>query len=185
MNTKVAAFTALLFTGATTVPGCNVDDLADDIATDQQALLTGTAFYDIGPGTQCSVGGVTMHCCPNVNGSRSVMIGLRLDQNKIKCQPLGDNGFADTTFLDTSRTQRNGMLACPLGSLMRGFHADKSLLLCIFPPHSIQSSLDFVDTGTQDGVGHVCGSNGTAFRYAMAGIRVDQNKFTCDTDGLL
>jgi hypothetical protein len=73
-------------------------------------------------------------------------------------------------------TQRNGMHACPQGWVMVALHADHNWLACRQP--ATAPVFEFVDTGTQDRNGqpmHVC-SPGSA----MAGIRVDQNKFTCD-----
>jgi hypothetical protein len=45
------------------------------------------AFYDPPPGgnkTQCTVGGVTMHCCPR----DSLMIGADANKDVFKCAPI-------------------------------------------------------------------------------------------------
>src|SRR5579872_3326220 len=110
----------------------------------QAALFSGAAFYD--SGSQCTVGGVTMHCCPYKNGMLTVMVGARIDQNVFKCQPIGLAQNSDTSFLDTS-TQRNNMHACPFGSLMRGLHVGLNDLTCLYPQH--QPLTEFVDNGTQ------------------------------------
>ena len=71
--------------------------------------------------TACTVGGVSMHCCP----TGSAMIGLRLDYNVFKCAPLTSPGGA-ITLSKTMRSNLNGtnqtltnMLACPIGQVMK------------------------------------------------------------------
>jgi hypothetical protein len=133
---------------------------------DSALNLTGNWIYD--SGTQCSAGGATMHCCP----SGYVMIGAHIDRNVFKCGQV--TGFASpTVFLDVA-TQRNGMHACPWPTVMVGLHESANWLACrqlATPP-----VFEFVDTGTQDGFPmHVCQTGS-----AMAGIRIDQNRFTCD-----
>lgn len=193
MNTRTGLLGISAVTLIVSAMGCQGTNSDTTFGRNQQPLFTGAAFYDFS--NQCTVGGATMHCCPFKDGIPSVMVGARLDQNEFKCQPVNSweqNPSATPTWLDTG-TQRNGMHVCPVGSLMRGLHVDRNLLACISVP-GLAVTLprdagfvpfdEFVDTGTQDGVMHVCGSNGTGLQFAMAGIRADQNRFTCDTDGL-
>ena len=81
------------------------------------------AFYDPPPfsgqwPTQCTVGGVAMHCCPPGNA----MVGVHLDANTFKCAPLRSPGGEVT--LDTG-TVRNDMHVCPFGQVMVGLHTGK------------------------------------------------------------
>jgi hypothetical protein len=134
-------------------------------SVDSSLINLGGVFYD--SGTQCTVGGGTMHCCP----SGSVMIGAHVNDNVFKCAWLGST--PGPRFLDVG-TQRNSMHACPFGQLMVGLHAANNWLVCQNPGTTVQ--FEYVDTGTQDGYPmHVCASG-----YAMAGIHVAQNRFSCD-----
>lgn len=161
----------------------------------EQALevLVSTRFiydgYDGNPLTTCTVSDVTgrsatMHCCPK----GFAMTGAHLDRNVFKCSPLhwtiAREGIL--RFLDSSTAITVGgvtMHGCPSPSLMVGFHKDLNLLACMelkdstfgFPylPEDVRRSLD---AGTTDQFPmHVCKAGG-----AMAGIHVDQNKFTCE-----
>jgi hypothetical protein len=153
----------------------------EDVARQEDSLITTTAgtFYD--SGTQCTVGGTTMHCCPN----GYAMIGARLDQNVFKCAPL--QFPSGTRSLDTS-TQRAGMHACPYGQVMVGFHNALNRLACqTLPGTSVSGEYTdpvppplFPNTPTQDGYPmHVCSPNQG---YTMSGINVGQNKFLCASD---
>lgn len=142
---------------------------------DQESLNFSGVLYDAG--TQCTVGGATMHCCP----SGYAMIGARVDSNVFKC---AHTNFLNDRSLDLS-TQRNGMHACPYGKVMVGLHVGNNYLVCQTPVSPGVTS-EYVDgsPGTQDSWPmHVCypGStgSGTYSGYAMSGIRVDQNNFTC------
>ena len=153
----------------------------EDLASQSASLVTttGGAFYD--GGTQCTVGGTSMHCCPN----GYAMIGARLDQNVFKCAPLSST--SGNRFLDTG-TQRAGMHACPFGTVMVGFHDSLNRLACqTLPGININGEYTdpvpppkFPNTPTQDGYPmHVCTpSQG----YTMSGINVGQNKFLCASD---
>ncbi len=157
--------------------GCT-QEVETDVGESQVALFSGPAFYD--SVSQCTVGGVTMHCCPKVNNTPTVMVGVWLNVNIFKCQPLKP-GLLDTSFLDTS-TQRNNMHACPQGSLMRGLHVGRNDLACLWPQH--QPLTEFVDAHTlDDDAMHVCGQNNTSNTYAMAGIHASKDIYTCATDG--
>ncbi len=153
---------------ALVVLACSASCMADvDEQTGQEMseLNLGTSFYD--GGTQCSAGGVTMHCCPD----GSVMIGANIDRNVFKCgQTIGTGGLR---FLDIA-TQRNNMHACPWGTVMVGLHVGHNWLVCQAPPSA--PVFEYVDSSTQDPFPmHKC-SDGSA----MAGIHVDDNLFTCD-----
>ncbi len=146
-------------------PGDNDKDKDDVSVTESALIFTGVRSYDAG--TQCTVGGATMHCCP----IGYTMIGAHVDNNVFKCAQLYHG--AGFRFLDVG-TQRNGMHACPYGAVMAGLHVDRNYLACQYPIGGVAS--EYVDRGTQDGYPmHVCGSS----QDGMSGIHVDQNKFTC------
>jgi hypothetical protein len=129
------------------------------------------AFYD--GSTACTVGGVTMHCCP----SGTAMVGLRADQNVFKCAPLANPNGAVT--LDTG-TVRNNMHVCPFGQVVVGLHADLNLLACQSIPGDPITS-ERVDSGTTDGWPmHVC--DATFPTSAISGVRLDQNLLSCATN---
>lgn len=139
-----------------------------DVGLTQSALsLTGHWVYDAG--TQCTVNGVTMHCCP----SGYAMIGAHIDKNVFKCAQL--TAMAGSRYLDAG-TQRNGMHACPWGSVMVGLHAGRNMLACQRP--STSPYFEYVDgnPATQDGYPMHAWPNG----YAMAGIHDGKNLFSCD-----
>jgi hypothetical protein len=127
--------------------------------------------------TQCTVGGITMHCCP----PNMVMIGARIDKNVFRCEqapeptgvPLG------APFLDDN-TQINNMHSCPKGTVMVGLHAALNKLACAAAgPPEILRVLENFGPGLQDAFPmHVCSLNG-ASRGMMSGIRIDQNNFNC------
>ncbi|HEX6273745.1 MAG TPA: hypothetical protein VFZ53_11925 [Polyangiaceae bacterium] len=117
--------------------------------------------------TVCTVGGVSMHCCP----TGKAMVGVHLDQNKFKCATL--NNASGAVTLDAG-TVRNNMHVCPFGSVMVGLHRDLNLLAC----KQVGSiTTERVDTGTSDGTMHVC--QNPVNTEAMSGIHADQNRFTC------
>lgn len=162
----VGVMVAMAFSGCGVSDG--VDDSSDtpDLGESASPLALANPFYD--RGTNCTVGGVSMHCCP----SGTVMIGIHVSQNVLKCATLV-RGFSSGRTLDAG-TVRNDMHACPLGSLMVGIHVDRNLLTCQQSAEPV--SLEFVDAVTNDSFPmHVCPGN-----LAMAGIRVDRNLLTCD-----
>jgi len=139
---------------------------ADEPSGQEVSELTiGTSSYD--GSTVCSVGGVSMHCCPG----GAVMIGAQVAQNVFKCGTVA--GLGGLRFLDLATT-RNGMHACPSGAVMVGLNAANNWLACQFPPTA--PVIEFVDTSTADAFPmHIC-----PVGSAMAGISVSANKFTCD-----
>ncbi len=177
--------------------GCGaVDDAAGEspLATEKENLSFHGAPFDDGQNGnphQCVVNGLSLHCCPSVPGNvPSVMVGARLDQNVFKCAQLlsfnpsdGSPAFLDgpgrATF--TQRTEPNPyggsttMHACPLGSVMTGFHQYTNTLLCqrLANPN-LRERLD-PNGATQDSYPmHVCN-----FDEAMSGIHVALNSFFC------
>lgn len=146
-------------------------------------LTTGTPTFDTG--TQCTVTlpngtlPTTMHCCP----PGKAMVGI------------GANGFAHfkcasfpgvgSRFLDTG-TQRTftsniagagstTMHACPVGSVMVGFHGNLNRFAC----QSVLQSLPFTyrhDTAGADGM-KTCTPG-----YAMAGFHASQFRLGCASD---
>jgi hypothetical protein len=123
------------------------------------------ASYDYS--TQCTVGGVTMHCCPE----GTAMVGLHRDANIFKCAPLKQR--SGQRFLDPG-TQRNSMHVCPWGSVMVGLHADWNQLACEWIPGITDERVDY---GTNDTVMHTC--NWGKIDSAMSGVHLDWNQFSC------
>jgi hypothetical protein len=158
------------------------EESVEETATAASALDLTTTFYDgIGSPTQCSGFGVIMHCCP----SGFVMIGAQVDRNVFKCAML-NTGAGGARFADHA-TQRNGMHACPFGSVMVGLHSDQNVLTCQWlqepfsPVPSSRVLSEYVDGPAPNLTFdrfpmHVCQPG-----YAMAGIHVSKNLFTCDS----
>jgi hypothetical protein len=181
-----------LLAGATTslaLGGCaaEVDTEGEQVAARSDGLEFSDSVYDgkNGSPTQCTVDGVTMHCCP----SGRLMTGANLNANVFKCTSTHSPGIIRTPFIDGpdssthTVTQRSGMHACPNQTVMLGFHRARNDLLCV--GLSLENPLfEIVDGGTQDPAmpGHVCPANGSPPFFtgrAMSGIRDDQNKFLC------
>jgi len=159
---------SMAFVSAT---GCALDGAPDPSDPTAEATsdlaISDLAFYD--NGTQCTVGGATMHCCP----PGSAMVGAHVSHNIFKCSLMTTPSGA--VFLDRG-TQRNGMHACPPGTLMVGLHARNNLLAC--QGISPAPTFEFVDgnPATQDGLPmHICSPGA-----AMAGIHITNNRFTCE-----
>jgi hypothetical protein len=197
------AFATAMFTVAATVAvvGCSGTDGTSgdgtEVATTSESLLfhNPAGFDDGNPATQCVVKGISVHCCFSFAGNTpSVMIGARVDQNVFKCAELLASNPSDGSpaFLDgpgqptnTIRPAGSGIHACPLGSLMTGYHHDRDLLLCqklANAGHSgplplkervdpIPGLLPMEDSYPM----HVCGNT-----EAMGGINISQNVFLCD-----
>jgi hypothetical protein len=158
---------------ATSFAGCMASDDAAPVAESDSELGLDSTLFDAG--TVCSVGGVTMHCCP----SGFAMTGIHVNDNVLRCSRL-QAGFSGTATLDAG-TVRNSMHACPFGQLMVGIHVGRNLLAC--RPSAQGISLEFVDAVTTTtfpinggtATMHVCPDT-----FAMAGIHVNNNLFTCD-----
>jgi hypothetical protein len=158
---------------------------------DEAVLNNGSPTYDYN--TACTVAlpngtlPTNMHCCP----SGTAMVGAHLGGNVFKCTPFSPQGarFLDTSTARTFHILVNdagvNMHACPVGSVMVGFHQGLNRLACQRNATSITA--EGRDDGTQDtgGAGvipppplmHVCLN-----RYAMSGIHVGLNAFGCATD---
>lgn len=166
LNLRAALVTAL--SSLALLAGC-ADNGSDDLFLDESASalqFTGLHFYD--QSTQCTVGGRTMHCCPE----GSAMVGFHATLNLLKCGPL--NFSTNPRFKDTS-TQRNSMHACPLGSLMVGLHVGDNLLACQYPATAIAvERVDGIPTTVDSFPMHVCPA-----ASAMSGIHVGANRFSC------
>jgi hypothetical protein len=99
-----------------------------------------------------------------------------VDNNLFKCAKLAPETYAPV-FIDGPDgnvfTQREGMHACPVNSVMVGFHFDANDLVCMPLPRTMIETVD--DVPTQDGYPmHVCPDG-----HAMSGIHYDQNRFLC------
>lgn len=169
MNRTVCRILGIMVALLVAGPGCGPADQEQhfEVGLTQSALnLTGFWVYDAG--TQCTVGGVSMHCCP----SGHVMIGAHVNNNVFKCAQT--TAMAGSRYLDAG-THRNKMHACPQGSVMVGLHVGKNMLACQTP--SPTPVFEYVDGNppTRDAYPmHVCPNS-----YAMSGIHVDHNLFTC------
>lgn len=155
--------TALIYTA-----GCATqEDEHQDEAT-SELQMTGRSLYDAG--TLCTVGGVTMHCCPD----GWVMIGASVSKNNFKCGELSSPPPANRV-LDVS-TLRNNMHACPPGMVMVGLSVSKNNLAC--QSTTPAETFEYVDGNpplNDSFPMHICPSG-----YAMAGISVSLNLFNCD-----
>jgi hypothetical protein len=182
MIRRIAACCLSIGVALVVLGGCgSAGDGEPGAASEHESLTLGGPppsgwFYD--DGTKCTVGGVQMHCCP----AGYAMIGARIDQNKFKCAKY-NGGMFPHPFLDTG-TNRNNMHACPQGAIMVGLHANLNDLACVFPQPAVTT--EFVDGNppTDDSYPmHVCPPaslpSDSYAGYAMTGIRIDQNKFTC------
>jgi hypothetical protein len=133
--------------------------------------FTGTWVYDTG--TLCTVGDATMHCCPPGMG----MIGAHVTDNVFKCAQL--TSTQGSRFLDTD-TSRNGMRACPSGTVMVGLQVRNDQLACqtSMPAQTAERVDGSPGTpGTEDTYPmHVC-PHGSA----MSGIHVNHDALTCDS----
>lgn len=166
LNLQAALVTAL--SSLTLLAGC-ADNGSDDLFLYESASalqFTGVYYYD--QSTQCTVGGRTMHCCPE----GSAMVGFHAAANLLKCGPL--NFSTNVRFKDTG-TQRNNMHACPLGSLMVGLHVSDNLLACQYPASAVAvERVDGIPTTVDTYPMHVC-----PVTSALSGIQVSANRFSC------
>ena len=128
--------------------------------------FTGTWLYDTG--TLCTVGEVTMHCCP----SGMAMIGAHIVDNVFKCAQLTDPHGEQ--FLDIE-TFQNGMHRCPSGSVMVGLHVTNNQFACQRPEAAHPLPRADGTRGTMDSYPmHVCPHG-----HAMSGIRLNDNTLAC------
>jgi hypothetical protein len=142
------------------------------------------AFYD--GGTACTVGGITMHCCPD----GFAMLGANLGTNVFKCasNPLtGPKVLASST--DSGSTWSCGKVneaGYMLGTVMVGFHAALNTALCQRSTSLAASQLTlgvsaYNDVCTYDGSSmHVCPFiSGAPFTSQLGGINQTDNTFKC------
>jgi hypothetical protein len=99
---------SLVLTGGLAL-GCSEEATSTVEATAKQAsayaLQDSSFVYD--SSTQCTVGGLQMHCCPQ----NDALIGVRVDQNVFKCAPLLQGGGLgrNVFFLRESRVRKLAM----------------------------------------------------------------------------
>jgi hypothetical protein len=81
-------------------------------------------------GPQFTFDNTSMHWC----GSREIVRGVHVDGNGFNCQSFKPNapGSLGSPFLDrgSNPTQRQGMHACPIGSVLVGAHFATNTFLC-------------------------------------------------------
>jgi hypothetical protein len=90
------------------------------------------------PVTVCTVGGVTMHCCPEWQAGRLhyVMVGMNLSTNTFTCARL-PSGFGNpdigtptlTSMVQTLDGETIGPV-CPGKQAMLGYHFDQKKAVC-------------------------------------------------------
>jgi hypothetical protein len=129
-------------------------------------------------GTQCTVGGITMHCCPN----GYAMIGANLGTNVFKCV---QTGLAQAKFLgsnsDTGSTWNCGSVS---GAVMVGFHAGANTAACqistVLATLS-NASVPYVDRCTYDATSmRVCPFQLGGVTSVLGGIdQNNNNALTC------
>lgn len=148
------------------------------------SMTTGTATYD--GSTSCTVSTLpgkpaatqTMHCCP----AGMAMVGLNANQGgTLKCRTIAAQ-LSGGRFLDTATTRVVGgtnMKACPVGSVMVGFHGSSNRFACQAVTQAMMSEI--ADSTTQDWEStysmHVCPAH-----RAMSAVHIGQNKFGCVSD---
>src|SRR5262249_7774125 len=128
--------------------------------------FTGSWIYDTG--TLCTVGGVTMHCCP----SGMAMIGAHVVDNVFKCAQLTEPH--GEPFLDLE-TFRNGMHTCPSGSVMVGLHVTNNQFACQRPEAAHPLAHADETRGSLDGYPMPVCPHG----HVMTGIRLTDNVLAC------
>lgn len=95
-------------------------------------------LFSGGSPTQCTIGGVTMHCCPGfqTGSNHFVMIGMNLSTNTFRCARLDDHfpHREPVTLAPATTTQlQDGVTfkpACPGGQAMVGLHWDQKRVAC-------------------------------------------------------
>ena len=138
-------------------------------------------------GTQCTVGGITMHCCPN----GSVMVGANLGANVFKCGStavVGTRVLASLTSSGSTSTCGNlTLFGMTVPTVMVGFHPALNTAACQRTSASASAVATlgltkYVDRCTYDGTASMRSCpflpTGSATSH-LAGINQSDNTFTC------
>ena len=140
---------------ATLLGACQgTEDLPDEVEVVMSPLTLNDSRTDPGTNpTVCTVGGITMHCCPEWQSGHLhyVMIGVNLAANSFKCarlvnEPGGMHQLAptlnqaNTNILDQGYTFQ---AACNSG-VMVGLHWDLKRVACV-PMIDQQQLVNYVD----------------------------------------
>jgi hypothetical protein len=155
------------------------EDADDQIVSTTAAYTYSNTYYDWAGGTfnQCSVGGITMHCCAD----GFVMIGAHLAQNVFKCTRI-NSSMQGARYLSA-----NNSCTVPPGyhtDLMVGFHEAFGRALCQQPVNQPTTPLwDQPPNATQDGWPmHVCPGPSVFNPFkgsALVHINPSTNAFLC------
>ena len=139
MTTRVLGYLGLAVAALAMLVGCSAQDggTNDEGALDGESVgktsdALGFRAWTYDGGTQCTVGGITMHCCPGQQQGfvNYAMVGI--NSNNFKCARLDPtNGNAPT--LSAMQRTVNGVtgLACPTGQVMVGFHQALQRAACV------------------------------------------------------
>ena len=163
-----ALFVTTLLVGC---QGADDADLPDEVEVQMSPLTLDGPITDPAaptlPRTVCTVGGITMHCCPEWQSGRLhyVMIGVNLATNSFRCarlvnEPGGMNAQppflnpANTNILDQGFTFQ---AACTSG-VMVGLHWDQKRVACV-PIQAPQQLVNSVDMGQPQNGFRYCGLN--------------------------
>jgi len=166
---------------------CELPPEEDGAATAEakaSALNLGTINYD-GPGRPTYTTCNGMHCCP----AGQVMLGAHLSKNVFACAPVALAGANGEEYVDGGSTfnARLGMHTCAPGFVMAGLNVSANKFTCRKPANpALNMASEYVDFGTQRntaavGLMHACAFEGleNPNNYAMTGIHVTYNWFTC------
>jgi hypothetical protein len=146
-----------------------------DTTSSSQFLTGATPFDQLDYGTTCN----GMRCCPAgaaiAGFSQSHLSGSSsLD---LVCRTTISATF-ESCSVDQNRTQRQGMLACPVGTYAHGMDIPNNLLTCCHdtrtPPQLVLGSEIVDSTSTTQGIRACATSNPLA-----TGVRVDLNEVLC------
>jgi hypothetical protein len=176
-------FALILALLVSTLGACVSEVASDDSVNSVESALSFVTpvgqsspfLYD--SGTDCgSVYGSAwggIHCCP----AGMAMTGAHIGANKFKCAYMS-GGLTD---FYTGTTVRNGMVSCRFGFVMVGYYngGPYPFPACATPAGGAQG-FEYVDSGTSDGIMHVCREDTVnPGRYAMSGIHAGNNKLQC------
>lgn len=193
MKSRTIGMGMALAVAASVAAGCaDTGEVEADAVEATGGALTNINGRTFDQTTQCTVtlpnGSLptTMHCCPN----GTAMEGIYNSGGGIfRCAPFPASGgrFLDTTTQRTFTSNIIGggsttMKACPVGTVMVGYHGGLNRVAC--QATSVSLTMNYRDDNTQAFTGppwnvsmHVCGSG-----YAMAGFHAGQNKLGCSSD---
>ena len=177
---------------------CGVDQPADVEGSEAAASIV-SQFWDRNPAIrgcapvsqQCTVDGITVHCCP----SRNAMLGANFGLDEFRCGQLFLDPALERCTAGSWQVTFGGIKfnVCPAGKYMKGHHAGQNKSICcdFLPGHR---GLQRVDGASGPGYlepglpypspfgscpsikGHSCFAN-----EVLVGKSPDNNYFICET----